>query len=96
MKFLVRCRYDCGVRIPDGEFSNRPGVVGDLRTYFLETVHVAHLVIDGRDKDGLRPLYHVEFGGSAPLAMSLRGVERHHGRRGVHEVYQEWYLTPVD
>src|SRR4051812_19936473 len=96
MKFRVRRFYDRGVRLTDREFHQQDGVVGDVRSYLMQGEHIAELIVEAAiSRHGYPSLHRVVFAGMAPSAMVLAGVEKHEGRRGVHEVYQEWHLTPA-
>jgi len=97
MKFRVRRFYDRGVRLTEREFDRQEGVVGEVHSYRLEGEHVADLITEQAiSRKGYPSLYRVALRSLGTHAMTLQGVEKHQGRRGVHEVYQEWHLTPAD
>lgn len=100
MKFRVRRRYDRGVKLSERDFANAPEVVGEVTTHHVTledigSVYVASINGQNRTEGPLLPeLYRVELGAIAVNTIVLSGIERHKGPRGVHEAYQEWFLSP--
>jgi hypothetical protein len=72
---------------------NGPVFEGDLRTYQMQ--NGAHWVkaatLAQRDPAAQSLLPEPELVGIAPLAIQLRGIERHEGADGPYSVIQEWH-----
>ena len=96
MHFRVRPLRIGGRRLPWREIVNRPAFDGDLRTYEIQLrgrwVKAATLAgFDPAARAALPDLFEPVLIGIAPLALQLRGFERHEGPEGPYSVAQEWH-----
>ena len=96
MRFKVRPLRVNGRRLPWREIVNLPAFDGDLRTYEMQVrgrwVRAATLAtFDPAARAALPDLYEPVLIGIAPLALQLRGFERHEGPDGPYSVLQEWH-----
>lgn len=96
MHFKVRPLRARGRRLPWREIQNGPVFEGDLRTYQMQRgahwVRAATLAQrDPAAHSFLPDLYEPVLIGIAPLALQLRGIERHEGPDGRYSVVQEWH-----
>jgi hypothetical protein len=96
MHFKVRPLRIRGRRLPWREVQNGPVFEGDLRTYEMQHgghwVKAATLALRDPAACSLLPdLYEPVLVGIAPLALQLRGIERHDGPDGRYSVVQEWH-----
>jgi hypothetical protein len=96
MHFKIRPLRVRGRRLAWREIQNGPVYEGDLRTYQMQTgshwVKAATLARRDPAAHSFMPdLFEPVLVGVAPLAIQLRGIERHEGPGGRYSVVQEWH-----
>lgn len=96
VRFKIRRLRVNGRRLPWREILNTPPLEGDLRTYEMQLrgrwVKAATVAaLDPAAQPALPDLYEPVLIGIAPLALQLRGFERHEGPEGPYSVAQEWH-----
>ena len=95
MHLLVRPLRVRGRRLSSKEIANGPQYYGDVRTSEIQLngKRVRAITLAGLDpmvRTPLLDLFEPALVGIAPLAMQIRGIERHECPDGAYSVIQEW------